>query len=576
MLIPVLILIFLISTKQDSMQRVFSQQTLDALSISNRYMKKSTRNVLFFMALILMILALARPVSNPKEVNIKQEITPIVVAIDVSKSMLANDIFPNRLSMAKNKLKAIIKNSQHNAIGVLLFAKSAFILSPVTQDFNSLNYLVDNFDNGLNFDNGSNIFALLEASKKLLSSYTNKNVLILTDGANKDDFDEEITYANENNLHIYTLALATKKPTPIKIKDQYLTDSQGNIVTVKLNENIKELSLQTQGAYINFSLDTQDIVAILNDIESQSNKEQLKQKKYKIYTELFYYPLGAALILLLVAFSSLPRKTAAILFFCTFLYQDPLYSDILDFQTINEANEAYKNKQYKEASQGFEKVNSTIQAHYNLGNALYKQQKYKEALTQYKKVVTSNEHINYQKLHNMGNTYAKLGQLKDAKKMYEDAKKMYEDALKIHKDTQTQENLEAVNKALQKQQKKDNKSKNKKNQKNQDKKNQSKQEKQKNKSQKDTQKSEEKSKEKQKDKTDSAKKSQKQSKQKAQKNQDKKGQKAQSNENEALKNTPISKREEEKWLKQLSKQKAPVFMHKVKSSKPQEESNSPW
>jgi Ca-activated chloride channel family protein len=302
MLIPLLILLFLIASNKDSMQRIFSQKTLDALSMSNQYMKKSTRNVLFFMALILMVLALARPVTNKKEISIKQEVTPIVVAIDVSKSMLANDIFPNRLEMAKNKLKILIENSKHNAVGVLLFAKSAFILSPLTQDFNSLSYLVQHFDNGLNFDNGSNIFALLEASNKLLKNYTNKNILILSDGANKENFEQEINYANKHQLHIYTLGLATTKPTPIKIKEDYLTDKQGNIVTVSLNENIKNLSLETKGAYTAFTLDSQDILALLQEIENQSQKEQMQQKKIQSLYGTVLLSFGRSIIHFIVCF----------------------------------------------------------------------------------------------------------------------------------------------------------------------------------------------------------------------------------------------------------------------------------
>ncbi|PLY08111.1 MAG: hypothetical protein C0625_02690 [Arcobacter sp.] len=158
MLVPVLFLMFLIITNKDSFQKHFSQEVLAKLSISNRHMGKTTRNILFFMAIILMTIALARPVANEKDHSFKQEVASIVVAIDVSKSMLANDIYPNRLTMAKQKLLDIIDNSKKNAIAVILFARSSFILSPVTQDFNSLKILVDNLDSGMNFDNGSNIF----------------------------------------------------------------------------------------------------------------------------------------------------------------------------------------------------------------------------------------------------------------------------------------------------------------------------------------------------------------------------------------------------------------------------------
>ncbi len=123
-----------------------------------------------------------------------------------------------------------------------------------------------------------------------------------------------------------------------------------------------------------------------------------------------------------------------------------LEASIFDFKTIDKANEQYKNKDYKNASKTYKKVLNTPEANYNLANSLYKQEKYKDALEEYAKVTTTKEDFEYKKLHNMGNTYVKLNDL-------ENAKKMYENALKIKNDKQTKENLQAENKFLEKQKK---------------------------------------------------------------------------------------------------------------------------
>ncbi len=280
MLVPIIFLMFLIITNKDSFQKYFSKEVLAKLSISNKHMGKTSRNILFFIVLILMAIALARPVVDEKEVSFKQEVSSIVVAIDVSKSMLANDIYPNRLTMAKRKLLDIIENSKQNAIAVILFAKSSFILSPITQDFNSLKILVKNLDSGMNFDNGSNIFSTLETTNKLLKEYKNKNLLLLTDGGNNTSYEKEIEYANKNKINIYTIALATKNASPIKLENgEFLTNKDGSIVTVALNENIKKLSLNTKGGYINYSISNDDINQILVDIEKKSSKKELESKK---------------------------------------------------------------------------------------------------------------------------------------------------------------------------------------------------------------------------------------------------------------------------------------------------------
>ncbi len=223
--------------------------------------------------------------------------------------MMATDIYPNRISLAKEKLKQIIAMSQNTTIGVLLFAKDSFVLSPVTEDFISLNYIVKNLETDLNFPNGSNIFATLDATNYMLEDFNVKNLIILSDGGNSNDFKEEIEYAQDKNIAVYTIGVATKKGAVIPDKQGgYLTNEDGNIVTVTLNESIKNLSLQTNGGYVDFSLDNSDVKAILNRINTQSQKEELSVQKFKTYTELFYYPLALGLFFFLLAWSSLPTR----------------------------------------------------------------------------------------------------------------------------------------------------------------------------------------------------------------------------------------------------------------------------
>ena len=272
MLMPLILLIVLILTSKDTMQRHFAKSILDKLSVGGKSLNKTTRNGLLFITLLLFIVALSRPVINQKEQNIKQSLIPIVIALDVSKSMMANDIYPNRIELAKKKLKEIINLSKNSTIGILLFAKNSFILSPVTEDFISLNYIVNNLDTNLEFSNGSNIFAVLEATSHMLSDYKVKNLIILSDGGNDNGYEKEIEFALKNKIAIYSVGIATSQGAPIPTKNGYLTNKNGDIVTVKLNESIKNLSLKTQGGYIDFTLDNGDISAIIAQINKQSKK----------------------------------------------------------------------------------------------------------------------------------------------------------------------------------------------------------------------------------------------------------------------------------------------------------------
>lgn len=450
MLIPSFLLIYLLITKQSKIENYFSKSALKKLSISNQYLSNKTRNLLLFLSLIFMIIALARPVSNEKIKEIESNLIPIIIAIDISKSMKANDLYPNRVDFAKRKLLNILEISSNNNIGIILFAKTSFLLSPLTQDFNSLKILLNNLDTTINFDNGTNIYSVIETSQKLLKDYSNKNLILLTDGGDNQNFDKEIKFAKQNNIKIYTIALATKEGSVIQEKNgNYLTDKKGNIVNLKLNEKIKDLSLKTDGGYIEYSLNNSDINQIINDINNKFTKEKFEKKEYKTYTELFYYPLFIAIVLLLFAFSSLPNlknlKLSIFIIFISFnfLKTDLLAFSIFDFKTIKEANNAYKEGDFVKASKEFDKLDTNEFRDYNLANSLYKNNNFEEAIKLYENIKTTSSDLEFKRLHNLGNSYVQINDLNNALKKYEEA-------LKLKNDSKTRDNLELVKSILEK------------------------------------------------------------------------------------------------------------------------------
>lgn len=556
MLIPTIFLAILLLTKKSTLEKHFSKEALQKLNIKNNHFSNKKRTVILFLTIILMIFSLARPVIEEKEQEFKQETISYIIAIDVSKSMLANDLKPNRLMFAKQKAYQLIQNSKDKAVGVILFSNSSYILSPLTQDFISLSTLIENLDLGLNFDNGSSIISALKTSSKLLNNSTSKNIILLTDGSDKIDFSKEIEFAEDNELKIYTITTAKEK-TPIRLKDgSFLTSKEGSIVTVGLNEQIKNLSLQTKAAYINYTLNQKDINSVLNEITRSSTKDNIASRKFRTYTELFYYPLILSLILLLIAFSSLPkiRKTIPLFLICFLNYDGQ--AGVMDFQTIDKATKSYKNKNFTEATKEFQKLDKSIERDYNLANSLYKEKKYKQALTEYKKIVTSKKNLEYKKLHNLGNTYTKLNDL-------ENASKMYKKALELEDNKQTKENLKMVQEALKKKKQQKNKKSGKKNKKQKEKKDTKNKQKQKDKSKKD---------EKQKQDENSNESSNKAKKDKKTNKQNKK----KGSLNKQNKRQEISDLEEKKWLNQLNNQKMKVLLKKDEEEKENNENLQLW
>ncbi|MBD3840633.1 MAG: tetratricopeptide repeat protein [Campylobacterales bacterium] len=586
LLIPLIALIALVLTNKDSMQRYFPKEVLQRLIVSNNGINRLTRNGLIFFTLVLFIIAMARPVMNLQTKQIDQEVIPIVVALDVSMSMKAKDIYPNRIELAKKKLQQIIELSKNSAIGVILFAKDSYVLSPITYDFVSLKYIVDNIDTSLEFTNGSNYFAVLEGANTLLREYENKNLILLTDGGNDEEFANHVDFANSIGLSVYVIATATKEGSVIPKHNAqgYVTDQNGKIVNVKINESIKNLALQTNGGYIPFSFDSSDVDQIVNLIESNSKKDTLNTQQIKTYTELFYYPLGLGIFILFIALSSFPtlQKTTNLVVLMFGLFGvEHLKAFEFDFQKIEKANQYTKEQKYKEAQKEFEKLPNSPQGFYNIANTLYKQGKFEEAIANYEKVQTSDPSLKASSLYNIANSYVKLNNL-------EKAKEYYEKSLKIQQDQNTQENLDLVNKELEKRkeqqqeknqndQKNDSKEKNdqqnSQNSQNKDQQQNQQDSKEKNQQNKDDNKSKEQNKEqKQQDKNDE----QNQSKNNSLNEQKQNSIEQNSSQMQQLQNQPISDMEEQKWLQMLQNKKTPLFLQKVPSSKGNYNDEKPW
>lgn len=598
MLIPLVVLFILILTSKSAVEKYFSKDILEKLRVGNSFLGKNTRNVFYFVVLLLFIIALARPVMDKKEQDIQQTLIPIVIALDVSNSMLVEDIYPNRISLAKKKLQAIIEKATNTTIGVVLFAKDSFILSPVTEDFISLKYIIDNLDTNLDLINGSNIYATLEATKYMLDDFKVKNLIILSDGGNTDEYEDELDFVQENNIAIYSIGIATKEGGPIPAKNGYVTNANGDIVTVQLNNSLKNLSMKSGGGYIDYTLDDTDVDAILNRINQQSKKEELNIQKVTIYTELFYYPLALGLFFLLIALSSFPnrKKKSVWSILClavsfSFIPTNS-YAYTFNFEHIDKANELYEKKEYEKASDSYRKVNSNNQSLYNLANSLYKENKYQEAIDLYSQIVTTDEVLESQKLHNLGNSYVKINDL-------EKAKEMYEKSLKISSDKQTQENLDRVKKALEEKKKKqedqkdnkenkedkqDDQKENEKQDENKDasKEDESKSENQNDESQQDeenketqknNQKQEEKSEQKEEENNEKQDKQSKETKE-AQKQEK---QNSQSEIQMQNKKNELSDREEKKWMEMLQNQQTPIYLQKVQTNKESKyDETQPW
>ncbi|MCD6191157.1 MAG: VWA domain-containing protein [Sulfurimonas sp.] len=453
-MLPVLIVLFiLLIMQQESLEHYFSDSVMDRLRVNSNSLTLKARNSLFFLVGVLLILALANPVLENGKVKVKSTSADIIIALDISDSMLAGDIYPNRLESAKKKALELINKATKERVGVIAFAKNSYLVSPISFDSKTVSFLLSKLDTSSITQQGTNILTMLETVAKTNANRDKKYLLILSDGGDETDFSAEIDYAKENGITVFVLGMGTEAGAPIKKRDGSFIKYNDNIIISKLNESISELATETGGVYIQNTTSSKDIEAMLHEIIKNSEHKELKSQEIKRYVALFYYPIILAMLILLIAFSSIGKKVkhsmpvSAFILFALFLSSSPSVAGMFDFKKLDDAKKLYNSKEYNSSAQIYEKYaqkNSNGQAYYNAGNAYYKEKQYEKALSAYSYAKVEDKELKANKLSNMGNALARLG----TKNTLERAIKHYEASLKIKEDKLTRENLEAVKKAL--------------------------------------------------------------------------------------------------------------------------------
>ena len=447
-MLPTLFILFgLLLTQKEQFAEFFSQDVMQRLRASTNSLTLKARNALFFLVGLLVIIALAQPAIKEGLVEVKAKSADIMIAIDISDSMLAQDIYPNRLEAAKSKVLTLLDEAPNERIGIVAFAKNSYLLSPLSFDTAAVAFLLRGLDTSSITEKGTDLLSVLDVASKAQKEKDKKYLLILSDGGDKDDFSEEIKAAKKANITVFVLGIATQKGSPIKLAEGTLVKHKGEIIISKLNEKISELATKTGGVYIRSTTSSEDIKRMFKEITNISDEKELKSEEIQKHKPLFYYPLAAALFILLIATSSLGaiKKTASVfvLFFALF-NASQAEALIFDFMDIKEAKEAYERGDYTEAAKLYSEHaqnSQNPQSYYNAANAYYKDEKYKEAIESYEKAAFEEDELKAKSLSNLGNAYAKSGDLQKAMESYESS-------LEIMEDKETRENLEEVKKLI--------------------------------------------------------------------------------------------------------------------------------
>ena len=269
---------------------------------------------LSMFAIAFLIVVIARPQFGSKKETITRQGIETVIALDISNSMLAEDIAPNRLEKAKNIISKLIDKFENDKVGLIVFAGDAFVQLPITNDFISAKMFLESISPTLISRQGTDIGAAINLAMKSFTpnEEVGKAVIVITDGENHEGGAEEAAKsASEKGIAVYLLGVGTTEGAPIPMGDanDFRKDKAGNIVMTRLNEEMSQnIARAGNGAYIRVD-NTNTAQKLLQKEIDKLAKADVTSEVYTEYNEQFMHIAWIVLILLVLDILILPGKS---------------------------------------------------------------------------------------------------------------------------------------------------------------------------------------------------------------------------------------------------------------------------
>jgi len=309
-IIPVLILLFwLFNRNRKRLLEKFADKELHkAIIYSFSSIKTKIKFGLILISFALLIFAVANPQIGTKMQEVKQTGIDVYVLLDVSRSMQAEDIKPNRLEKAKYQISNLIQKLRGDRIGLIIFSGDAYIQFPLTTDYSAANLFLNAVDFNSVPQPGTAIASAINmAVQSFDSAATDKAIIIITDGEDHEgDIDKAVDEAASREIKFYTIGLGSADGVPIPVYDNrgnqlgFKQDAEGKTVLTKLNEVIlKQIAQKGNGQYYRGNNYEDYLDKIYNDL-SKLEQAEFGVKKVTDYEDRFYYFLAPAILLLLL------------------------------------------------------------------------------------------------------------------------------------------------------------------------------------------------------------------------------------------------------------------------------------
>lgn len=439
-----------------------------SLSVERRLIKA----VLLVIASVFLVLALARPQWGARMETVTRRGIDLVIAVDTSNSMLAEDVAPNRLAQARAAVLSLLDMLEGDRVGIVAFAGTAYLACPLTLDYGAAGMFVDVLDTDLLPVQGTAIAEAITVATKAFPEGERryKVIILITDGEDHEgDVEGAANAAADQGIVIHTVGIGSTSGTPIPLRNArgdvtgYKEDQERRKVTSRLNESaLESIAVATRGKYHRASAEGIELRRIYEEIAAM-DRRTLSSRMMSAFEERYVIPLGAALVLLALEaalgdrrrVARAAKRTAAGLlvgFAALGLAAPARAADVASRN--NEGNTKYEQKKYDEALRLYTDAQaikpSAPELHYNIGNVLFRKGELDKAVEEYLRAQAgADPRLRQAATYNRGNALLQQGKAQDAVNAYvqalrldpadKDAKRNLELALKLLQQQQQQQ-----------------------------------------------------------------------------------------------------------------------------------------
>ena len=317
--IPIIVLVFLFvqNWKRRKLRKFGNKEIVKRLMPNVSRSLPVVKFVLYTMAMISLLIGLANLQFGTKLEEVKREGIDLMICLDVSNSMLAEDLSPNRLERSKRAIYQLIEKLHNDRLGIIVFAGQAYVQLPITTDYSSAKLFLETIGTDIVPTQGTSIGSAINLAMESFDfeNGTSKSIIVITDGENhEDDAKTAAIEATDKEVTVHTIGMGSEKGGPIPVykngaQIDFRKDNQGNTVVTKLNEQmLKEIATAGNGSYVRASNANAGLGIVMDEIDKMEKKE-FGSKSFKDYEDRFQIFLIIALLLIVLEYFISNRRS---------------------------------------------------------------------------------------------------------------------------------------------------------------------------------------------------------------------------------------------------------------------------